>query len=193
MKQNFDQSLKLTLAPSIEGTKFSNIPEDRGGPTRCGITLKTLCNYYADFDYGDFDQDGDIDIDDINLLDTIEKAAPIYRKWFWDAVHGDELPAGVDYVIFDSAANHGPKNAGIFLQRAVNRLRLILKVDGWIGPVTIQNTLGRDSQNLIADILKERDIFYRKIVARDPSQEVFFRGWMNRMAQVAVNVRTFTN
>lgn len=189
MKDNFDKSLPLVLAS--EGG-FSNIAGDRGRATNQGITLKTLQNYYADFDYGDFDQDGDIDIDDIRLLDTPEEAAPIYRKWFWDAVKGDELPSGVDYLIFDSAVNHGPKNAGIFLQRAANRQGLKLDVDGSIGPLTIWAISGRDSQWLIADILRERDIFYKKIIARDPSQSKFERGWMNRLAHVGANVRSFT-
>lgn len=188
MKENFDKSLRFVLAD--EG-KFSDIPADKGGPTSLGITLKTLMDYHAHFDYGDFDRDGDIDIDDIRLLDEPEEASPIYRKWFWNAVKGDDLPVGVDYVTFDSAVNHGPKNAGIFLQRAVNRLKLILRIDGVIGPVTIQNALGRDRQILIADTLRERDIFYRKIVAQDPIQEKFFRGWQNRLSHIAINARTF--
>lgn len=188
MKENFDQSLKFVLAD--EG-KFSDIPEDRGGPTNQGITLVTLIHYHAHFDYGDFDLDGDVDIDDIRLLDEPEEAAPVYRRFFWDVIRGDALPAGVDYVSFDSAVNHGPKNAGIFLQRVINRWGLSLKVDGSIGPITIQAVQGCDCQGLITDILRERDIFYRKIVARDPSQEEFFKGWMNRLARVAVNVREF--
>jgi lysozyme family protein len=188
MKESFEQSLKFVLAD--EG-KFSDIPEDRGGPTNQGITLKTLKEYHAHFDYGDFDHDGDVDIEDIRLLDTPEEAAPIYRRWFWDAVQGDALPAGVDYIIFDSAVNHGPINAGRFLQRASNRQRGNLVTDGIIGPATIQRVQGHDRQELITDILRERDIFYRKIIARDPSQEKFFRGWMNRLARISVNVRAF--
>ena len=189
MRDNFDKALKFVLAG--EG-KFSDIPADRGGPTNQGITLKTLMDYNAHFDYGDFDQDGDIDIYDILLLDEPEEAAPIYRKWFWNAVKGDELPTGVDYVVFDSAVNHGPRNAGSLLQRAVNRMAYGLTVDGLIGPVTIQAVLWADPEILITDILRERDIFYRKIVAQDPSQEVFMKGWLARLAKVAVNVREFT-
>lgn len=188
MKENFDKALKFTLP--IEGG-FSNRKNDRGGPTNQGITLGTLIRYHAHFDYGDFDQDGDVDIDDIRLLDTPEEAAPVYKKYFWDKVRGDDLPAGVDYLIFDSAVNHGPKNAGIFLQRALNRWGLNLKVDGSIGPVTIKAVTGHGGSEFVRDILRERDIFYRKIVARDLSQSENFRGWMNRLAQVAVNVREF--
>jgi len=190
MKENFEKSLSFTLDPSIEGG-FANHIKDRGGPTNQGITLKTLKAYYADYGYGDFDMDGDADIDDLLLLDTPEEAAPIYRKWFWDGVRGDDLPSGVDYVIFDSAVNHWVINAGIFLQRALNRWGQNLEVDGIIGPVTIKAVAEYGSSMFITDILRERDTFYRKIVARDLSQEVFMKGWLNRLAQVAVNARTF--
>ena len=188
MKANFSKSLKFILAD--EG-KFSDIKFDRGGPTNQGITLITLIHYHAHFDYGDFDLDGDVDIDDIRLLDEPEEAAPIYRKYFWDVVRGDDLPSGVDYVIFDSAVNHGPRNAGIFLQKSVNRAGKKLAVDGSIGPVTAKIVWECDSQGIITDILRERDIFYKKIVANDPTQEKFSRGWTNRIAKVAVNSREF--
>ena len=188
MKANFEPALRFVLAD--EG-KFSNIETDRGGPTNLGITLKTLIEYHAHFDYGDFDHDGDVDIDDIRLLDTPEEAAPIYRKYFWNAIQGDLLPSGVDYVVFDSAVNHGPKNAGIFVQRAANRQSLNLKIDGSIGPATVQAAQSRDKGQLITDILRERDIFYWKIVSCDPSQEKFMRGWLNRLAKVTVNAREF--
>ena len=188
MRENFSKSLRFILAD--EG-KFSDVPADRGGPTNQGITLTTLIHYHAHFDYGDFDLDGDVDINDIRLLDEPEEAAPIYRKYFWDVVRGDDLPSGVDYVIFDSAVNHGPRNAGIFLQRAVNRAGRKLTIDGSIGPITAKMVWECDRQGLITDILRERDIFYQKIVANDLSQEKFFKGWMNRLARVAVNSREF--
>lgn len=189
MKENFLPSLKFILA--AEG-KFSDIPADRGGPTNQGITLKTLIDYHAHFDYGDLDRDGDVDIDDVRLLDEPEEAAPVYRKWFWDAVQADRLPAGVDYLVFDGAVNHGPKNAAILLQRAINRIGCGLSVDGSIGEKTIQAVKRCNTETLIIDILRERQIFYHKIVACDPSQEIFIRGWMNRLAKVAANLEQLT-
>lgn len=169
MKANFDKALKFVL--ESEGG-YSDNKNDPGGETKYGISKRSH---------------PDEDIKNLSL----ERAGEIYHERYWDAVKGDDLPSGVDYVTFDGAVNHGPQNAGIFLQRAVNRLKLVLRVDGIIGPVTIQNVLGRDRQNLIADILRERDIFYRKIVAQEPSQEVFLNGWLARLSKVAVNARAF--
>ena len=186
MKENFEKSLNFVL--ESEGC-FSNIPQDKGGPTSQGITLNTLMEYHKIFDYGDMDNDGDVDINDIKLLDKPEEVAPIYKRRYWDVIKGDNLPTGIDYVTFDSAVNHGPRNAGIFIQRAANRYQCNLIIDGKIGDLTLRcvNTIGADL--LIAETLRERDIFYNMIVACHPEQEMFIRGWRNRLNHVAINAR----
>ena len=169
MKKNFEKSLRFVLAD--EGG-YVNDSADKGGETNMGISKRAYPN------------------EDIKNM-TIERAGEIYREDYWDKIKGDSLPAGVDYVTFDSAVNHGPKNAGIFLQRALNRMGAGLIVDGSIGPKTL-NAIGRiNGRPLIADILRERDIFYMKIVAQDLTQERFAKGWVNRLARVAVNSREF--
>jgi lysozyme family protein len=186
LKENFLPSLQFVLAS--EGG-YSDHPSDRGGPTNQGITMATLKDYHARYGYGDFDHDGDIDTADILMLDTPDEAAPVYKREFWDRVHGDDLPSGLDYLIFDSAVNHGSINAGKFLQRALNRTaRTKVLVDGYIGPRTLEAVPSLNTGTLIADVIRERDIFYRKIVACDASQECFFKGWMNRLKAVAGNV-----
>jgi lysozyme family protein len=190
MQENFPSSLKFVL--TSEGG-FSDHPADKGGPTNHGVTLGTLKEYHSRYGYGDFDHDGDIDTADVLMMDTPDEVAPIYRRLFWDKIHGDDLPSGLDYLLFDSAVNHGSINAGKFLQRALNRMAAkALLVDGWIGAKTLEMVPSLDTRQLITDVIRERDIFYRKIVANDPSQEKFFKGWMNRVAAVAANVRTFT-
>jgi len=169
MKESFEKSLRFVLAD--EGGYVNDLA-DKGGETNMGISKRAYPN------------------EDIKNI-TIERVGEIYREDYWDKIKGDSLPAGVDYVTFDSAVNHGPKNAGIFLQRAVNRAGKKIAVDGSIGPVTAKIVWECDRQGLIADILRERDIFYKKIIARDLSQAKFERGWMNRIARVAVNSREF--
>ena len=189
MKDNFDRSLKFVLG--YEG-KFSDVAEDRGGPTNQGITMTTLREYHACYGYGDFDNDGNIDAEDIRLLDTPGEAEPVYKRLFWDKVRGDDLPAGIDYLIFDSAVNHGSRYAGKFLQRAINRAsRNLLVVDGVIGSKTVDAAKCQNNSELTTNILRERDIFYRKIVSCDQSQEKFFKGWMNRLAKVTTNLLEF--
>jgi lysozyme family protein len=186
MKENFDRSLTFIL---VDEGGFSNIPQDKGHATNQGIILNTLMEYHKIYDYGDMDNDGDIDINDIKLLDKPEEVAPIYKKWYWGVIKGDNLPSGIDYVTFDSAVNHGPRNAGIFLQRAANRYQCNLIVDGKIGELTLNCVSRVGANQLIVEILNERDIFYNMIVACHPEQEIFIKGWRNRLSHVAINAR----
>ena len=168
MKANFEKSLKYVL--ESEGG-YSSDKIDRGGETYFGISRKAYPK------------------EDIKNM-TLERATEIYHSEYWMPIKGDDLPSGVDYVVFDSAVNHGPKNAVMFLQKAANRMMAGLTVDGILGSKTL-NMVKNNGGILITDILRERDIFYSKIVANDPTQERFSRGWANRLAKVAVNSREF--
>ena len=167
MKENFEKSLSFVL--ESEGG-YSDDKVDKGGPTNRGISQKAYPG------------------EDIKNM-TIERATEIYLKDYWMPIKGDELPSGVDYVVFDSAVNHGPGTAVKFLQKAANRMMAGLTVDGIIGSKTL-DMVKHNGSILITDILRERDIFYSKIVAIDPTQERFMRGWRLRLSQVTVNART---
>ncbi|MGE5501246.1 MAG: glycoside hydrolase family 108 protein, partial [Ignavibacteriales bacterium] len=94
--------------------------DDRGGPTNLGCTIKTLSKWRG----------CDATRDDVKAL-TKADVEPIYKAWYWDAAHCGELPAGVDYMVFDLAINSGAGRAVQFLQRAVK-----VTPDGKFGPVT---------------------------------------------------------
>ncbi len=47
-------------------------------------------------------------------------------------MRGDELPAGIDYVLFDGAVNSGPVQSVKWLQRALG-----VRVDGVMGEATV--------------------------------------------------------
>jgi lysozyme family protein len=168
VKENFDRSLHFIL--QSEGGYINN-PNDKGGETNMGITKKFYPN------------------EDIKNL-TIQRAGEIYKADYWDKIKGDYLPSGVDYIVFDSAVNHGVKNAGKFLQKAINRTSGPIDVDGIIGTGTLTKAI-KLGQILIIEIIRERDIFYRKIVANDPTQECFMNGWMNRLNIISKNVKEF--
>lgn len=38
---------------------------------------------------------------------TDAQVATVYRRQYWDAIHGAELPVGVDYAVFDFAVIPG--------------------------------------------------------------------------------------
>src|SRR5437764_7132898 len=75
---------------------YVNHPSDPGGPTNFGITLGDYRRYVK----------ADATTADVRAM-KVEEAEAIYRTTYWDAMRGDDLPAGVDYCIFDYAVNSG--------------------------------------------------------------------------------------
>lgn len=63
---------------------------------------------------------------------TPEVAQTIHRACWWDAVKGDQLPAGLDLMLYDAAVVHGSARSIIWLQ-AILRDRQ----DGEVTPRTL--------------------------------------------------------
>ena len=104
----------------------------------------------------------------------------------------DDFPNRIDFILFDFGVNSGPTNVFKILQRALNKLgQSVGAIDGIVGRKTREALIKADKGLLIKQLLNERDIFYRKIVAVNPDQEVFLKGWLNRIANLAVDVRSF--
>lgn len=150
-------------------------PDDRGGATNYGVTQQTLAEYLGRA----------VTKDDVRDMD-IELAREIYRKNYYYGPKIDRLPEPIQSFIFDCAINHGPVRAIKFVQKVCNAAGVAdpIGVDGKMGPATeraatsTQNGLGLVFLN---ELIEERRNFYRGIVERDPSQEIFLAGWMNRV------------
>ena len=126
MENNFNKSLALVLKEEggfeTQTTDNGNkLPDGRAGLTNLGVTQ---ANWEAFVGHP-------VTWNDMRAL-TPEKVTPFYKRKYWDVVHGDELPNGVDYMAFDFAVNAGPGMAIKLLQRAVG-----VAQDGAIGPMTL--------------------------------------------------------
>ncbi|MEJ2641669.1 MAG: glycosyl hydrolase 108 family protein [Desulfosarcinaceae bacterium] len=154
---------------------FVNHPADRGGPTKYGITQKTLSAYIGRAAL----------VSEVQALSE-EVAREIYERNYYIAPRIDRLPESIRPFIFDCAVNHGPRRAIKFVQSVCNQAGYAppLSVDGAMGPKTRKAAEWADREMdayFLPALLEERRNFYRLIVAERPSQEVFLAGWMNRV------------
>jgi lysozyme family protein len=106
---------------------------------------------------------------------TPADVAPLYRRKYWDKIKGDELPTGVDYVVFDCAINSGPGRAAKMLQACVG-----VEPDGGIGPKTLAAVNSFDPKQLVEDYSKRRLSFMMDL----PTWGTFGKGWGRRVAEV---------
>lgn len=152
---------------------FVNHPNDRGGPTNMGITQKTLSDWLG----------RTATIDDVRNLDQ-DIAKEIYIKNYLSGPRIDTLPREIVPQVFDISINSGPRTAIKIVQKVVNLAGFgPIGSDGLMGPKTrnaceaAQNAMGDLFNNAIA---YERINFYERIIQRNPSQEVFRNGWIDR-------------
>lgn len=144
---------------------YVDAPADAGGPTNMGITQATLTDWRG----------APVTADDVRAL-TRDEAGAIYQARYWNPIHGDALPAGVDLVVFDAAVMSGIGEAAMMLQRTVGAA-----ADGAIGPITLAATDAMDPETVIVGVSQAREDFYRNIVRNDPTQARFLNGWIARL------------
>lgn len=167
MRANFDKALAAVL---VHEGGYVNHPKDPGGATNKGITQKV----YSDWRFAhDLPSRSVKDITDAEVM-------AIYKHLYWDAIKGDELPAGVDYAAFDFAVNSGVSRAARYLQEAAG-----VNVDGQIGPVTLAAIKARPAQDMIAALCDARMGFLKRLSTFD----TFGRGWSRRVAEVEVRAK----
>lgn len=164
----FDVCLAETL--KWEGG-WSNHKDDPGGPTMKGIILsvfaaargvpvppkgspayQALCN-------------------ELRMISSAEVTA-IYRRNYWDPLRCDDLPAGLDLVVFDFGVNSGISRSAKALQKVLG-----VTIDGHIGELTISTVADHDTAELCTALLNERRRFIRQI-KHYPS---FAKGWERRI------------
>jgi lysozyme family protein len=161
MKNNFPKSLAAVL---VHEGGYVNNPKDPGGMTNLGCT-KAVWEEHCGYPVTE---------KTMRAL-TPADVAPLYKRKYWDKVCGDDLPTGVDYVVFDSAINSGPGRAAKWLQACVG-----VEVDGNIGPKTLAAVRAFNQKQLIQDYSKRRLSFLMDL----PTWGTFGKGWTKRVYEV---------
>ena len=122
--------------------------------------------------------------EDIKNL-TFEQAVLAYKKYFWDYYDLDEVEDNKKcFLIFDSAVNHGHKGATKLIQKTLNELGYSLAVDGRYGPKSKAALIDSQVSEFISVFQEKRAALYKAIVKNNPSQNVFLKGWLNRINNV---------
>jgi lysozyme family protein len=152
---------------------YVNNPVDRGGPTKYGVILST----WKEYGY-DKDKDGDIDIEDLKII-TVSDAKNIAKKIFWDYFKADKIK---NQSIAELIADWGYNSGRVTVARRVQRI-LGVTVDGVFGPKTLEAINKSSQQTLFNAIKQDRKDFIEHLVRMDPGQQIFYKGWMNRINQ----------
>ena len=151
-----------------EGSKYTNDPADKGGPTKFGITQKTLSDYRGQ----------PVTPEEVARL-TEPEARSIYFQLF---VRGPGFQKIIDEQLMalavDCAVNHGRS-------RCVKWLQAIAGVtqDGVLGPMTADAINRMDARTVYRRLLAQRVRSYGRLVTDDPTQARFAAGWANRAAE----------
>ena len=161
MRTNFEDALAALL--KHEGG-YVNHPADPGGMTNLGVTKRVWEEWKGHA----------VDEAEMRAL-TPEKVGPLYKAKYWDMVHGDQLPSGVDLCVFDCAVNSGVKRASKLLQRAVG-----VDDDGVIGRATLAAVETLSAEEIIDRFCAERLSFLEAL----PTFATFGKGWSRRVAGV---------
>lgn len=112
MKENLEYGFRTTML--AEGVEFVNDPNDRGGPTKMGLTLGLMKNLRMDLN-----NDGNVTVDDVYLV-TGDVVLNVYRKEFWNRVKADTLSPGQDIQTADFGFNAGPSRARDMIRKSPN-------------------------------------------------------------------------
>jgi len=148
---------------------YSNDPADRGGATNYGITQSTLTRYINT-------HPGARVPDRVERI-GIKDAEEIYKADYWkfDKIESQSIAT----KLFDISINMGYRTAIKMVQSIIG-----LDVDGVLGPITAAAINAKDPADLMLDLVNSCVNRYLSILAGDPSQEKFRRGWLRRAKSI---------
>lgn len=153
-----------------EGDKYTDNPEDSGGPTKFGITMKSYSIFKGVY----------VGPEDIQNL-TLESAGPFYQTRYWDPLLCAQIKkVGIATAVFDSSVLYGVGTAALLAQEALSACGFPLKLDGVIGDKSVIafNEVDEDSflKAFVDLIISRAD----KVISLNPKNSVFRNGWVNR-------------
>lgn len=170
---------------AAEGSRYTNHPSDRGGPTKYGITLDTLAKWRG----------APVTAKDVRSLKEAE-ARRIYEHRYivepgFDVVRQISEPIAIELI--DTGVNMGTKTAVVFLQRALTafnrqgKLYHDLLVDGMLGVKTLNalrtylNHRGNEGAGVLLKAMNHlQGERYIQLAEKREQNEDFVYGWIKQ-------------
>jgi len=163
VNRNWDKCFDLVIVN--EGGYVDN-KLDPGGATNWGCTQAVWEGYIGH----------KVSVDDMKAL-TKEDVKPLYKKRYWDAIHGDAIPSGLDYCLFDCAINSGVNRSAKIIQEIVG-----VFADGAIGNNTVSAITQLNPVTAINEFCDKRQAFLESL----KTFPVFGKGWSKRVSEVRI-------
>jgi lysozyme family protein len=143
---------------------YSDDPKDPGGRTNLGVTQSVWESWVGR-------TSNEKEMRNLVPVDV----EPLYKRKYWDACRCDDLPTGLDYVVFDFAVNSGVGRSIKTLQSCVDAT-----VDGQIGKMTLDAVSKFPPDVTIFRFSDAKVKFYESL----PTFSTFGKGWLERVERV---------
>lgn len=144
---------------------YTEHPQDRGGPTKGGITIRTLRQW----------RQRPCTRKELQKLDERE-ALQILERRYVEANGIHRLTGTLQEQVIDNAVLSGPQLAVKDLQRAVGTT-----TDGIIGNITLGAIEQLGADKVERSLAVERALRLAAFVQKNPEQIVFLVGWLRRV------------
>lgn len=163
-----------------EALTFTDRPDDKGGPTCCGITLATYAAFRAPLP---------TTVEDLKQM-TPQIARKVYQHVFIDAPgFGQIADLNLQALVIDAGVQHGTEEAAKMVQRAAG-----VTPDGRLGSISLSSINSHDARALRSLVCGARIRLYGSLVSHDQKltlaraagfelQADNALGWANRIAQ----------
>lgn len=173
MDAQFLACLKVVL--DFEGG-YSDRPNDRGGPTKWGVTQTTYAYYRSHV----MKQP----VRPVSMMERSE-CEDLYLRYFYNPASCSLMDPKWSLAVFDTTVLCSKDWAIDWLQEALG-----VTVDGKFGPITYA-AMKKAGEGEMVLFLGLREAFHRRRVTEDPTQEQFLEGWLNRLEKLRTILRTF--
>lgn len=151
-----------------EGCEYTNDPSDSGGPTKFGITQKTLSAWRG----------YQVTPEEVEALEESE-ARDIYTHKYVTEPNFDKIAwEGLRDLIIDGGVHSGQKTSAKWLQEAAR-----VTVDGVIGSKTLRS-VNSDPVGVFWRVIYLRRKHFVDLAKKRPKDLKYLWGWNNRLDQI---------